>query len=98
MSKSQFPKIDPYDWFCAPGSHIEILQYTVCKQCIAYFSVYMALSTDAPEVISIFSHYLIRPRVSLSFQTNMSEFDLVVALVDFSQITYICLHKQNHTH
>ncbi len=22
MHKSQFRKIDPYDWFCAPGSHI----------------------------------------------------------------------------
>ncbi len=22
MYKSQFPKIDPYDWFCGPGSHL----------------------------------------------------------------------------
>ncbi len=22
MDKSQFRKIDPYDWFCAPGTHI----------------------------------------------------------------------------
>ncbi len=22
MYKSQFRKIDPYDWFCGPGSHI----------------------------------------------------------------------------
>ncbi len=22
MYKSQFKKIDPYDWFCGPGSHM----------------------------------------------------------------------------
>ncbi len=22
MYKSQFQKIDPYDWFCGPGSHL----------------------------------------------------------------------------
>ncbi len=22
MYKSQFPNIDPYDWFCGPGLHI----------------------------------------------------------------------------
>ncbi len=22
MHKSQFPEIDPYDWFCGPGSHM----------------------------------------------------------------------------
>ncbi len=22
MNTSQFQKIDPYDWFCGPGSHI----------------------------------------------------------------------------
>ncbi len=27
MHKSQFQKIDPYDWFCGPGSHI-----VICKQ------------------------------------------------------------------
>ncbi len=25
MYKSQFRKMDPYDWFCAPGSHIVYL-------------------------------------------------------------------------
>ncbi len=25
MYKSQFRKIDPYDWFCGPGSHIGCL-------------------------------------------------------------------------
>ncbi len=24
MYKSQFPKIDPYEWFCGPGSHMEL--------------------------------------------------------------------------
>ncbi len=25
MHNSQFKKIDPYDWFCAPGSHVSLL-------------------------------------------------------------------------
>ncbi len=25
MYKSQFKKIDPYDWFCVPGSHLCII-------------------------------------------------------------------------
>ncbi len=34
MHKSQFQKIDPYDWFCAPGSHIlycNIIQLVVIR-------------------------------------------------------------------
>ncbi len=27
MYKSQFRKIDPYDWFCGPGSHLHIVTY-----------------------------------------------------------------------
>uniref|UniRef100_A0A673HYE6 Alpha-1-microglobulin/bikunin precursor n=1 Tax=Sinocyclocheilus rhinocerous TaxID=307959 RepID=A0A673HYE6_9TELE len=27
MYKSPFQKIDPYDWFCGPGSHILIIKY-----------------------------------------------------------------------
>ncbi len=29
MYKSQFHKIDPYDWFCGPGSHIYIYIYNI---------------------------------------------------------------------
>ncbi len=25
MYNSQFQKIDPYDWFCGPGSHIRMI-------------------------------------------------------------------------
>ncbi len=27
MYKSQFKQIDPYDWFCGPGSHMYVLHY-----------------------------------------------------------------------
>ncbi len=29
---SQFRKIDPYDWFCAPGSHIEYIKREMFSQ------------------------------------------------------------------
>ncbi len=29
MYKSQFQKIDPYDWFCGPGSHTVYLHHNI---------------------------------------------------------------------
>ncbi len=29
MYKSQFRKIDPYDWFCGPGSHICLVLFWI---------------------------------------------------------------------
>ncbi len=37
MYKSQIWKIDPYDWFCAPGSHILIKGLVFI--CIIFVSV-----------------------------------------------------------
>ncbi len=32
MDKSQFLKIDPYDWFCGPGSHVyNTFQFCHCS-------------------------------------------------------------------
>ncbi len=36
MYKSQFRKIDPYDWFCGPGSHIALLS----KKATNYITFY----------------------------------------------------------
>ncbi len=34
MYKSQFQEIDPYDWFCGPGSHIELLLYLLISKIV----------------------------------------------------------------
>ncbi len=46
MHKSQFRKIDPYDWFCAPGSHIYVL--------ICLFSMLIYPPTKSPQSLTIF--------------------------------------------
>ncbi len=41
MYKSQFQKIDPYDWFCGPGSQIYLIHEPVfCIIFIKHFCAY----------------------------------------------------------
>ncbi len=42
MHTSQFHKIDPYDWFCAPGSHIRVILWKcqfLLKSCLLLSSL-----------------------------------------------------------
>ncbi len=45
MYKSQFRKIDTYDWFCAPGSHIQMSsdEYSACS--LSYIDVFRSTQT-----------------------------------------------------
>uniref|UniRef100_A0A673IB12 Immunoglobulin subtype domain-containing protein n=1 Tax=Sinocyclocheilus rhinocerous TaxID=307959 RepID=A0A673IB12_9TELE len=45
MYKSQFRKIDPYDWFCAPGSHFMMTITENREKDHMYFSVLNAYYT-----------------------------------------------------
>ncbi len=61
MYKSQIRKMDPYDWFCGPGSHI-----TIENIMILYFCSYQSSkSVDNVKATSV--HLIQKQRTASSY-------------------------------
>ncbi len=49
MYKSQFRKIDTYDWFCAPGSHINFIVRLLSLKSFLHNSMFVAYSLQTDK-------------------------------------------------
>ncbi len=86
---SQFRKIDTYDWFCGPGSHIIISSSTVLN-ILLRFEVYYKCT------LSIIKHTSFAPRI-INFEFNhalyiLTNFLVILTLQCFSMTEFLRLN------
>ncbi len=67
MYKSQFHKIDPYDWFCAPGSHLFIYLFILCFKNDYFFMI--EFFHKCPESLERITSYTLK--LERNRQTNI---------------------------